>query len=204
MKQLFSTFFIAILFAACGGGDNTRSEQTITFDPLLPHNLSEGSFELTATASSGLPVVFASSDLSVASISGETVTLHKKGMITITATQSGNDRYFEAPAIKRNLIINEDNDPNKKNQTITFELSVTSLNYNVGVLTLEATASSGLPVTFYTDHRFVRITGNTLELVYEGIHYDDYATITASQAGNSEYNAAPNVSKILHVVHDEE
>jgi hypothetical protein len=204
MKQLFSVFFVVILFAACGGGDNTRSEQTITFDPLLPHNLSEGSFKLTATASSGLPVIFASSDLAVASISDETVMLHKKGTITITATQPGNDRYFEAPAIKRNLVINEDNDPNKKDQTITFELSVTSLNYNIGVLTLEATATSGLPVTFYTDHRFVRISDNTLELVYEGIHYDDYATITASQAGNNEYNAAPNVSKILHVVHDEE
>jgi hypothetical protein len=159
---------------------------------------------LTATASSGLPVSFASSDPNVASVSGETVTLHKKGTVVITATQPGNDSYFEAPAIKRDLDINEDNVASKKDQTIEFKLNVTELNYAVGVLTLEAVASSGLPVTFYSSHRFVRIEGNTLTLLYEGTHYDDNATIVASQAGNDEYNAAPNVSRTLRVVHDEE
>ncbi|MDR0725380.1 MAG: Ig-like domain-containing protein [Prevotellaceae bacterium] len=202
--KLFTVMLTILLLAACGGDDNTRIQQTISFDPLLPHNLSEGSFRLSATASSGLPVTFASSDPTVASINGETVTLHRKGTVTVTATQPGNDSYFEAPAINRDLVINEDNNPDKQDQTITFELNVVSLNYlDARTLTLEATASSGLPVTFSSNHRFVRINGNVLELLYEGEHYDDNATITASQAGNDEYNAAPNVSRTLRVIHED-
>jgi hypothetical protein len=193
-----------LLSAACGSEDNTRMNQTISFNPLLPHNLSEGSFKLTATASSGLQVIYTSSDPAVASIDGETVTLHKAGTVTVTAIQPGNDRYFEAPAIKQKLTVNDDTNINKKDQTVTFELSVTSLNYAQKTLTLEATATSGLPVTFDSNHEFVRITGNTLELLYKGVHYNDNATITASQPGNEEYNAASIVSQTLRVVHDEE
>jgi hypothetical protein len=205
MKQLklFSVLLSVLLISSCGGDDSTRKIQTITFNLLSPRNLSESSVKLDATASSGLQVIYANSDTSVASISDGTVALHKRGLVTITATQPGNESYFEAPAVKRDLVINEDNNPDKQNQSITFELSETSLNYSTKILALEATATSGLPVTFSSNHRFVRITGDILELLYEGVHYDDDATIVASQAGNDEYNAAPNVSKRLHVVHNE-
>jgi hypothetical protein len=158
---------------------------------------------LNATASSGLSVSFTSSDPSVASVSGKTASLHKAGTVTITASQTGNDSYFEAPSIRQTLLVNEDNNPNKENQTISFELSITELNFLLGEITLEATATSGLPVTFTANHPYVRITGNTLKLIYEGEHYNDIATITASQAGNDAYNAAPNVSKGLRVLHEE-
>ncbi|MDR1455268.1 MAG: hypothetical protein LBJ01_06425 [Tannerella sp.] len=191
-------------FSACGGGeDNGKSEQAITFDVLAPRNLSERFFELNATASSGLPVSYASSESSVAAISGRTVTLLKKGTTNITASQAGNGAYFEAAQITRLLTVNEDNNDRKKNQTITFELSVTELNFNEGELTLEATASSGLPVSFTANHINVAIEGTLLKLTYTGSHYDDDVTVTASQEGNDEYNAAPNVSRGLHIKHDE-
>jgi hypothetical protein len=205
MKQLkiIMPLLLSVLFVSCGGDDKSKIDQTITFDPLLPHNLSEKTFELQATASSGLAVAFTSSDLSTAIISGKTVTLLKKGTVTITAAQSGNDNYYEAPSVSRVLTINEDNNAEKKNQTITFEIGFTEWNYAMGELTLEATSSSGLPVTFTSNHQYVRINGNILKLVYEGTHYDDNAIITASQAGNDEYNAAPNVSRTLRVSHSE-
>jgi len=198
-------YFTAIIagLTSCGGNDDSgKADQTISFSSLTPHNLSEQSFELNATASSGLPVSFTSSDPTIATVSEKTVHLLKSGTIFITASQSGNDAYFEAPSVRQKLVINSDNDPDKKNQTITFDLSVSEWKYSQGELTLEATASSGLPVTFTTTHPFVSITGNTLNLIYTGTHYDNEAVIVASQAGNAEYNAAPNVSKTLHVSHD--
>ncbi|OAV69749.1 hypothetical protein Barb4_01620 [Bacteroidales bacterium Barb4] len=194
---------LGLFFACSSGEDNGKSEQTITFNAPAPHNLSERFFELDATASSGLPVSYDSSDPSVAAINGRTASLLKKGTTTITASQAGNSAFFEAPRISRLLTVNEDNNVNKKEQTITFDLGTTELNFTVGELTLEATASSGLPVTFTDNHINVVIDGYLLKLTYTGLHYDDDITITASQTGNDEYNAAPNVSKILHIKHDE-
>jgi hypothetical protein len=199
--QLFVLSAMLMFLTACGGDDNSKSEQTISFGALAPHNLSERSFELNATASSGLPVSFKSSNLSVASVSGKTVTLLKKGSTTITATQPGNNAYFEAPVIAQTLVVNEDNNASKKNQTITFSLAVTTWNFADGELALEATASSGLPVTFTAAHPNVQITGSTFKLIYTGSHYDAYVVITAAQAGNDEYNAAPLVERTLHISH---
>ena len=42
--------------------------------------------ELVATASSGLPVSFASSDSSIADVSGSTVTMKQAGTVIITAS----------------------------------------------------------------------------------------------------------------------
>ncbi|MDR2563864.1 MAG: hypothetical protein LBC98_07965 [Prevotellaceae bacterium] len=204
MKYL-QFFIILSLFAmASCSKDKTRSNQSITFNPLQPRNLSEQSFELQATASSGLQVSFVSSNTSTASINGKIVTLLGAGTVYITASQSGNETYFEAPAVKQSLVINDDSNPNKANQTITFDLSVAEWKSSQGDLTLEATASSGLPVSFYSTHPNVLIIDNSLILTYTGEHYNDETTIFASQAGNAEYNAAPTVSRTLRVEHDEE
>jgi hypothetical protein len=203
MRYLQLFILLPLLAMTSCGDDNNRSNQTITFDPLQPRNLSEQSFELQASTSSGLPVTFVSSNASIASVSGKTVTLLKSGAVDITASQSGDKAYFEAPAIKRKLVVNDDGDPNKTNQTITFNLSVAEWKANQGELTLEATASSGLPVTFSSTHPNVSITGNKLTLTYTGTHYDNDAAIIASQGGNDAYNAAPNVLRTLRVVHDE-
>jgi ABC-type Fe3+-hydroxamate transport system substrate-binding protein len=202
MKSIKFLFLLLVMFASCGK-DNGKQEQTISFDSLSPCNLSEGSFTLSATASSGLPVTFTSDNSSIASINGNTLTPLKKGIVNITASQAGNDEYFEAPKIVRMLVVNEDNDPDKKNQTIAFELSVGELKFGEPDLTLEATASSGLPVTFTCTYQYVQITNNVLKLLYLGVHYDTDVTVTASQGGNEEYNAAPHVSKTLHVIHEE-
>ncbi|MDR0547503.1 MAG: hypothetical protein LBG77_07990 [Dysgonamonadaceae bacterium] len=191
------------LFAACGGNDDkTKADQTITFDNLPPHNLSEGSFELTASASSGLPLAFTSSNVSVATVSGKTVNLLSAGTTLITASQSGDDSWFEAPKKTQILTVNEDNNPNKKTQTITFALSVTEYKYGDEPLSLNATADSGLPVTFSCNSQFVKITDNRVELLYTGAHYENEPVeIVASQSGNDEYNAAPNVTRTLRITH---
>ena len=67
--------------------------------------------------------------------------------------------------------------------------------YVGGQLTLNATASSKLGVTYTSSNTsVVTVSGNTLTAVGEG-----NATITASQAGNSNYNAAASKSYTVTV-----
>jgi hypothetical protein len=203
MKQITSILSAFFVLLSCGSDDATKSEQTITFAPLAPRNLSEGSFTLTATSSSGLTVAYTGSDPSVATIAGATVTLHKAGVTTITASQSGNDAWFEAPRISRQLVVNEDNNPNKQSQTIAFELGIEEFFASQGTLTLEATATSGLPVTFTSSSDEALIQGNRLTLIYTGEHYQNLAIqITATQSGDATYNAAQPVTRSLRITHD--
>lgn len=200
--KLSLLLLMAVLFAACSGDGNSKSEQTISFDALPPHNFSENNFELRATASSGLPVTFSSSDPTTASVNGQMVTLLKTGSLNITASQPGNDDWYEAPSVVRTLIINEDNAADKKNQTITFNLDNTEWKSSYGDLTLNATASSGLPVTFTSNNpEIAAIEGNIL-ILQDGRYENVSIIITATQAGNGEYNAAPAVSKTISVEHD--
>ena len=59
------------------------------FGTLPGYTTNTHSFQLNATASSGLPVTYSSSNTSVATISGNTVTIVGVGTSTITASQAG-------------------------------------------------------------------------------------------------------------------
>ncbi|UKJ09251.1 putative Ig domain-containing protein [Solitalea lacus] len=82
-----------------------KEEQTISFTSLPAKIYGDADFNLTGNASSGLAVNYASSDPSVASISGNTVSIRKAGSVTITASQAGNSVYNAAPAIQQTLTI---------------------------------------------------------------------------------------------------
>jgi len=71
--------------------------QTITFARLADVPTARRTFRLSATASSGLPVLFGSETPGVCSVSGRVVTTVKDGRCTITATQAGNTHYAPAP-----------------------------------------------------------------------------------------------------------
>ena len=82
----------------------------------------------------------------------------------------------------------------KANQTITWTMGDKSM-YVGDQLTLDATASSGLGVTYTSSNTSaVTVSGNTLTTVGEGT-----ASITASHAGNSNYNAAADVTYTVTV-----
>ena len=208
MKKInvgFTLCGLLVLLLSCGSSD-VKLNQTVSFDYLAPHNLSEGSFILKATATSGLSVTFLSSDTTIATIKDSIVTLIKPGTVTITATQSGNANYYAAGTVIRSLTVNEDNNAIKKDQTISFALNDTVWKVSKGYLTLKATASSGLPVTFTSSNiAYAAITGNLLEVSSGAIIGNNdgvLVVITASQAGNYLYNAAPTVSQTLRVIHD--
>lgn len=163
--------------------------QTISFAALPTMTYGVAPFTLTATASSGLPVSFVSSNTGVATVSGNTVTVVGAGTTTITASQEGNSSYLPATNVSRTLTVL------KAGQTISFgSLPVKILGDTA--FTLTATASSGLPVTYVSSNpSVVSISGNTATVVGLGS-----ATITASQAGNNNYNAAASVGQVLSVL----
>src|SRR6185436_12481694 len=83
-----------------------KVSQTINFSALTAKTYGDASFSLTAIASSGLPVRFTSSDLNVATISGNTVTIVGAGSPIISAIQDGNAIYY-AKTVTQTLTINK-------------------------------------------------------------------------------------------------
>ncbi len=80
--------------------------QTITFGPLANQTYGAASFTVSATASSGLPVSFASTTPGVCTVAGSTVTLVAAGTCTITASQPGDSIYLPAPLVSQSFSVN--------------------------------------------------------------------------------------------------
>lgn len=81
---------------------------------------------------------------------------------------------------------------NKANQTIAWDFTTTEITVD-DVLTLSATATAG-DVTFTITGDAATLEGNTLTAVKAG-----EVTITASQAGNDNYNAAEEVAHTITI-----
>ena len=78
-------------------------------------------------------------------------------------------------------------------QTITFPALSSPVTYGASPITLSATTTSGLTVTFSATGP-ATVSGNTLNITGAGT-----VVITASQAGNNDYTAATPVSRNLTV-----
>jgi len=83
-----------------------QSPQTITFENLITYTYGDSDFDLGAIASSGLPVNYTSSDETVATITGSTVTIVGAGITSLTASQEGNSEYLSATPITNDLVVN--------------------------------------------------------------------------------------------------
>ena len=100
-----------------------KAHQTIEFDTLIPIYLSNKQIDLTAKASSGLLVVFSSSDTSIAIIKNGKVIIKKTGLVIIKANQAGNNNYLAAYQVAKMLTVLRDTIPN----TIPLETSLFNL-----------------------------------------------------------------------------
>lgn len=169
-----------------------KKEQTISWEQTVELKEDE-SVELTATSTSGLSVSYSLvSGSAYASLDGSTLTGVASGEIVVRAYQTGNDEYKAATPIDKSITVQKKQEPTptKKEQNITWSQDI---NVSVGdVLTLNATASSGLDVTYTIIYGTERATlsGNTLTCVSEGT-----VMVNANQSGNDEYEAAPTVQK---------
>lgn len=84
--------------------------QTISFPAVANPLLSDGTVQLNATSSSGLPVTYTVRTPGECSVSGRTVTLLKTGACTITADQAGDADYYVAQ-VHSSFLIRESNPP---------------------------------------------------------------------------------------------
>ncbi|HEY7011366.1 MAG TPA: hypothetical protein VH480_01320, partial [Streptosporangiaceae bacterium] len=115
-----------------------RLRQTIDF-PQPPDVAFGKPVDLSAKASSGLPVSFGTGTPDVCTISGLTVTTTTVGTCRITASQAGDARYAPVRGVARSFQVK------RATQAITFTPPDGA---TVGQpVTLSASASSGLPVT---------------------------------------------------------
>ncbi len=165
--------------------------QTITFAPIADHALGSAPFAISAAATSGLPVAFSVPATSgVCSVSNATVTLLSVGTCSIVALVSGSSpTYDNAPSVTRSFNVT------KTEQTIVFG-ALADVALSRGPFTIDAIASSGLPVGFNSSTPVVcSVSGKTVSPLSLGA-----CVIVASQAGNSTYAAAAAVSQMFHVV----
>jgi hypothetical protein len=165
-----------------------KDNQEIEFDPLQSYTVGDDPFELTAMASSNLPVSYTSSNKSVATVEGSTITIVGVGQTTITASQAGNEDFAPAADVEQVITVN------KANQTITFE-ALTKNTFGDSPFVLSATATSDLPVSYASSNEAVAtIEGNLVTIIGVG-----QTTITASQAGNDDFAPAANLEQVLTV-----
>lgn len=168
-----------------------RTPQTITgFAPATPINYSDRlTFDLSATGGgSGNSVVFASTTPTICTVFVVTVSVQKVGTCTLTANQAGNTKYNAATQVTANVVIN------KGINVITFG-SLSNQFYGAAPLGVSATATSGSAVAFTTTTPTVcTVSGSTVTVVNLGT-----CTIAANQAGNSNFNAATQVTQSFTV-----
>jgi sugar lactone lactonase YvrE len=165
-----------------------HTPQTIDF-PTIPFNQNAGTtIALSATASSGLPVTFASLTPATCTVSGDTASLNSYGDCTIQTSQGGNNVYGEAAHVDQTIFIHH------LTQTIAFGAIPSQ---TVGSeLTLSATSSSGLAVSLTsTTPSVCTVSGTTATLNATGT-----CAIEANQAGNGVYGVASAVAQSFEVV----
>lgn len=81
-----------------------KAEQSIIFGSIGDRTLEEGPFDLSATANSGLPASFAILD-GPATLSGTRVILSGTGVVTVRASQPGNENYHPAAPVDQSFTV---------------------------------------------------------------------------------------------------
>ncbi|MFN9109928.1 MAG: hypothetical protein ACK5XN_07645, partial [Bacteroidota bacterium] len=172
---------------------NTISKANQTISPIastMSKTFGDAAYSVATSASSGLTVTYSSSNTAVATVNASgTVTIVGAGSSTITAAQSGNTNYNAATSVTQALTVN------KASQTITGLGATDTKSNATSSYNLAATASSGLSVSYTSSNTAVAtIAGSAVTIVGLG-----QTTITASQSGNDNYNAATSVQQTLTV-----
>jgi hypothetical protein len=165
-----------------------QQAQTIQLDPIPSKVFGDADFNISTSASSGLPVVITSSDPQVATIIQGKIHISAAGSCNIIASQPGNTDYLPATSVSQSLMIQ------KAAQTITFPV-LTAKKTGDPDFSPGALASSGMVCSYSSSNPDVAvIVGNLIQIKGAG-----KTTITARQEGNGNYQAAADVSQELTV-----
>ncbi|MDX6508535.1 MAG: hypothetical protein QOG81_287, partial [Gaiellaceae bacterium] len=117
-----------------GVGAPAPSVQSISFTSTAPVPATAGgTYAVSATATSGLPVSFsaAASSAGVCTVSGSNVSLIGAGTCSVDADQAGNASYQAAPQVQQSFTVSP---PAASSQTITFTSTAPSGAVEVNVI----------------------------------------------------------------------
>ena len=127
-----------------------QTSQTITFPDIPVKGYGDTSYTLNATSSSGLAVTYVSSNTTVATVSGSTVTIKTTGYTVISAYQAGNATYAPATPVPQLLVVcpKATLTVTADNKTITAGSATPSLTYTITGYKKNETSSviTGSPV----------------------------------------------------------
>jgi len=165
-----------------------RQGQSISFDPIENKKTIDQPFQISASASSGLPVQFSITE-GPATLDGNTIILTgKSGTVTVKASQPGNLQFTPAPDLFRSFEVV------KVNQSITFDV-INDKKVNDPPFEIKANASSGLPVSLEVVSGPASLNGNMLTLQGD----TGTVVIRATQAGNDSYRPALDAVQTFNV-----
>ena len=192
------TSAFSVTATSSGGGTSSpvtfsltinKADQAIAFTNPGTKTFGDAPFGLTATSTSGLTVAFASTTATVCTISGSTVTILAAGSCSITASQPGNANYNTAPDVTQTFNIMAGIN------TITFPAPANTP-FTSAPPTLTATASSGLAISYASNSAPICTvtTAGVITFVTAGT-----CSLTASQAGNTNYAAATPVTQTFNI-----
>ncbi|HXE64435.1 MAG TPA: cohesin domain-containing protein [Bryobacteraceae bacterium] len=168
----------------------TLNPNVITFPQPADTPLTSGPVTMTATATSGLAVSYASNSTAVCTAAGgAAVSLVSAGTCSITASQSASGNFAAAASVTRTFNVT------KGTLNIIFP-QPPDTPLSAGSVTLTATAApSNLLVSLTSNSTSVcTVSGFTATLVAAGT-----CSITASQGGDANYNAATSVDRTFMV-----
>ena len=139
----------------------------------------------TSSSPTGLAVSYSSRNQQVCTVSGATVVPWTAGLCVITASQDGNAEYQPAEPVTQKFTVE------RAAQTISFTPPASAtIDQSV---TLTATASSWLPVTYNSSTPNVcTVSGATVAATAAGT-----CTIAASQPGDGQYAPADSSDRVL-------
>jgi hypothetical protein len=166
-----------------------KATPSINFAAITDRAWNSGSFGISVSGTTGQPTVAVTQGQTIATlVNNNTVNLNAAvGQVTITASLAETPTY-NAVSVSRSFAVT------KANQQINFP-SLFVLRAGT-TETLQATASSNLPITYTVVSGNATVTGNTLNVTNAAAPI----VVSASQAGNDLWNAATTVTQTIQVL----
>ncbi|PZR37726.1 MAG: hypothetical protein DI538_11715 [Azospira oryzae] len=159
-----------------------KAEQILSLAAISNKKVGDGMFAVVYTSSSGAKPLLTSSNTSVAIIEQGFIKIVGTGTVKITAVIPENSNFYRSNTAEQEFEVM------RAGQSISFSSPGTK-SFEDGSFTLNATASSGLPVIFNVVKGYVTISGNTAKILQPGS-----VTIQALQAGDAMWNSAETVT----------
>lgn len=171
---------------ATGTLEIAKAANVITFNPIAGVTVLNEPFLVSASTSSQLTPVFSIVG-GPATLTGTTVTVTGSGLVTIRASQAGNQNYAAAADVDREFTVG------KANQVISFTVSPV-FKYGDAPVPVGATADSTLPVSISVLSGPASVANGLVTLTGAGT-----VVLRAGQPGDATFSAAPDVDRSITV-----